>query len=58
MDLISLLDRFNSDYACRDYLETLRWTNGVACPDAGIWMSPGSRNGASGTVKGVNTTSP
>ena len=35
MNLISLLDRFNSDYACRGYLETLRWPNGVACPRCG-----------------------
>ena len=35
MNLISLLDRFNSDYACRGYLETLRWPNGVACSRCG-----------------------
>ena len=35
MNLISLLDRFNSDDACRGYLETLRWPNGVACPRCG-----------------------
>ena len=35
MNLISLLDRFRSDDACRDYLETLRWPNGVACTRCG-----------------------
>ena len=35
MNLISLLDRFHSDEACREYLETLRWPNGVACTRCG-----------------------
>ena len=31
MDLIKLMDDFNSDYKCREILEQLRWPNGVAC---------------------------
>ena len=35
MNIISLLDRFNSEDACLDYLESLRWPNGIACPRCG-----------------------
>ena len=35
MNIISLLDRFNSEDACLDYLESLRWPRGVACPRCG-----------------------
>ena len=31
MDIVSLLDRFNTDSECRDLLEGLRWPGGVAC---------------------------
>ena len=31
MDLIKLMDDFNSDEKCRDILEELRWPDGVAC---------------------------
>ena len=35
MNLIKLLDEFDSDGDCRTYLERLRWPNGVACPECG-----------------------
>ena len=35
MNIISLLDRFNSEDSCLDYLESLRWPNGVSCPRCG-----------------------
>ena len=35
MNLISLLDRFDSDESCRNYLEALRWPNGVCCTRCG-----------------------
>lgn len=31
MDLVSLVEQFNSDEACRTALEQLRWPDGVAC---------------------------
>ena len=31
MNLLTLLDNFNSDDECRDYLEELRWPDGVKC---------------------------
>ena len=31
MNLIKLVDQFHSENRCREYLETLRWPNGVAC---------------------------
>ena len=31
MDLVKLMDDFNSDEKCREILEQLRWPNGVAC---------------------------
>ena len=35
INLISLVDRFHSEDACRQYLEELRWPNGVACVRCG-----------------------
>jgi transposase-like protein len=32
INLISLIERFNSPAACRDFLATLRWPDGVECP--------------------------
>lgn len=32
MDLPKLIERFGTDQKCRDYLEDLRWPNGVECP--------------------------
>jgi transposase-like protein len=31
-DLVELIDRFGSEDACHDYLEGLRWPDGVKCP--------------------------
>ena len=31
LNLVSLIDRFHSEEACADYLEGLRWPNGLAC---------------------------
>ena len=31
MNLIKLVDQFHSEDRCREYLETLRWPDGVAC---------------------------
>ena len=35
MNLIKLVDQFHSEERCREYLEQLRWPNGVACPRCG-----------------------
>ena len=35
MNLIKLTDQFHSEERCREYLESLRWPNGVACPRCG-----------------------
>ncbi len=35
INLIGIIDHFDSDEDCRDYLERLRWPNGVACPRCG-----------------------
>lgn len=32
IDLFELVDRYSSDQDCRNYLERLRWRNGVVCP--------------------------
>ena len=32
LNLMTLMDRFPSDDACRELLEDLRWPNGVCCP--------------------------
>ena len=31
MNLLTLFDKFNTDEKCRDYLEDLRWPDGVSC---------------------------
>ena len=35
MNLMRLMDDFHSEERCRDYLESLRWPDGVACPRCG-----------------------
>ena len=35
MNLPRLIERFGSEDRCRAYLETLRWPDGVRCPDCG-----------------------
>lgn len=32
MNLIKLMEKFSDEDACREYLEGLRWSDGVACP--------------------------
>ena len=32
MNLADLIDQFGSSDRCRDYLEALRWPDGVECP--------------------------
>ena len=32
MNLIDLIEKFRCENKCRDYLETLRWPNGIECP--------------------------
>jgi transposase-like protein len=32
MNLIKLVERFHSEERCRDYLEKLRWPDGITCP--------------------------
>lgn len=32
MNLIRLVERFGDEDSCRDYLERLRWPDGVQCP--------------------------
>ena len=32
IDLCELVDRYGNDQQCRDYLERLRWKDGVVCP--------------------------
>lgn len=32
MNLVGMMDRFGDESKCRDYLESLRWPNGVNCP--------------------------
>ena len=31
INLVELIDRFHSENACREYLEDLRWPDGMAC---------------------------
>ncbi|MBI4329377.1 MAG: transposase, partial [Chloroflexi bacterium] len=31
MDLVKLVDTFHSEEACREYLEGLRWPDGIVC---------------------------
>lgn len=33
---VQFLDWFHSEQACRDYLEKLRWADGLACPKCGV----------------------
>ena len=35
MNLPTLMERFHSEEKCRDFLEGLRWPNGIACPRCG-----------------------
>ncbi|MFC1944501.1 IS1595 family transposase [Chloroflexota bacterium] len=35
MDLVKLIETFRDEDSCREYLEGLRWPNGVACPVCG-----------------------
>src|SRR5207245_6035406 len=35
MDLIKLIEEFNSEDNCREYLEHLRWPSGLICPRCG-----------------------
>ncbi len=32
VNLINLIEQFNSEDKCRDYLEALRWPDGIICP--------------------------
>jgi hypothetical protein len=32
IDLCELIERFGDDQKCRNYLERLRWPEGVRCP--------------------------
>ncbi|MCI0851905.1 MAG: transposase, partial [Chloroflexi bacterium] len=35
MNLMKLIDEFGDEDACREYLERLRWPNGLACIKCG-----------------------
>jgi transposase-like protein len=35
IDLCELIDRFGDDQQCRNYLESLRWPEGIRCPKCG-----------------------
>ena len=35
INLISLIEKFRDEDTCREYLEKLRWSDGVACPRCG-----------------------
>ena len=35
MNLVKLIQEFADETACREYLEELRWPNGIACPRCG-----------------------
>src|SRR6476620_8891450 len=35
IDLVQLIERFGDDQKCRNYLEQLRWHDGVRCPKCG-----------------------
>lgn len=35
LNLVSLVEQFHSEDACREYLEKLRWPDGVECPRCG-----------------------
>ena len=32
IDLVELIERFGNDQKCRNYLEHLRWKDGIRCP--------------------------
>jgi len=36
INLVSLIDRYHNQDKCRDYLEELRWPDGVTCPRCGL----------------------
>src|SRR4051812_25985934 len=36
MNLVRLIERFGSEDRCRDYLEQLRWPDGIRCPNCGF----------------------
>ena len=40
MDLITIMDKFNNDTACRAMLEKIRWPHGPACPRCGLLDIP------------------
>jgi len=35
VNLVNLIERYHNEDKCRDYLEELRWPNGIACPRCG-----------------------
>jgi transposase-like protein/IS1 family transposase len=35
MNLVKLIEQFRSDDACREYLQDIRWPDGVTCPKCG-----------------------
>jgi transposase-like protein/IS1 family transposase len=35
INLVNLIEKYGNEDKCREYLETLRWPNGVACPRCG-----------------------
>jgi transposase-like protein len=35
MNLVKLIEHFSDEDSCREYLEGLRWPNGIACPRCG-----------------------
>lgn len=35
IDLVQLIDRYGDDQKCRNYLEHLRWPDGIRCPKCG-----------------------
>ncbi len=36
INLVNLIEQYHNEDKCRDYLEELRWPNGVACPRCGM----------------------
>ncbi len=41
---VQFLDWFHSEQACRDYLEKLRWSDGLICPKCGVISQVGRRS--------------
>lgn len=35
INLVNLIEKYHNEDKCRDYLEELRWPNGIACPRCG-----------------------